>query len=139
VKRLALIVVACTGLLLVACGESDEDKAQTQVCDARAGIKEQVDELSSLTITTASVNQVQQSLKAINGDLKEIADAQGDLNPDRKTQVESATKTFTSQVKTTAQQVVGGLAAGDAKAQLQSAVDDLAGAYKKAFAPIDCS
>ncbi len=39
----------------------------------------------------------------------------------------------------TAQDVIGGLGSGNAKAQLQSAVDDLAAAYKSAFAPIDCS
>ena len=42
-------------------------------------------------------------------------------------------------MRKTAQQLIGGLATGDAKAQAQSAVDDLAAAYKKAFAPIDCS
>jgi Tfp pilus assembly protein PilP len=138
-RRLALIVVACTGLLLVGCGESDQDKAKSQVCDARADIGKQVDELTGLTITTASVSQIQQSLKAISGDLKKITDAQGNLDPDRKTQVENANKTFASQVQKTAQDVVGGLGSGDAKAQLQSAVDDLAAAYKSAFAPIDCS
>ena len=64
-ETLALIGVAIAGLLPVACGESDEDKAKSQVCDARADIQKQVDELSGLTITTASVDQVQQSLKAI--------------------------------------------------------------------------
>ena len=53
-----------------------------------------MDELNGLTITTASVDQVQQSLKAISEDVKKIADAQGNLNPDRKTQVEYATKTL---------------------------------------------
>ncbi len=138
-RRLALIVVACTGLLLVGCGESDEDKAKSQVCDARADIKTQVDDLNGLTITTASISQIQDSLKAIRDNLKKITDAQGDLAPDRKTQVENANKTFTSQVQKTAQDVIGGLGSGNAKAQLQSAVDDLAAAYKSALAPIDCS
>jgi hypothetical protein len=119
--------------------ESDEDKAKTQVCDARADIKTHVDELNSLTITTASVDQVQQNLKAIGDDVKKISDAQGNLDPDRKTQVEEANKTFASQVQKTAQQVIGGLGKGDAKAQAQSAVHDLAAAYKQAFTPIDCS
>jgi hypothetical protein len=138
-RRLALTVVALTGLLLVACGESDEDKAKSQVCDARAGIKTQVDDLRSLTITTASISQIQEGLKSITGDLKKIGDAQGDLSSERKSQVEEANKTFTSQVKTTAQQVIGGLGSGDAKTQLKSAVDDLAAGYKTAFGPIDCS
>ena len=137
-RRLALIGVAIAGFLPVACGESDEDKATSQVCDARADIQQQVDELSELTITTASVDQVQQNLKAIRDNLKDIADAQGDLAPDRKQQVETATKEFGTQVTTTAQQMVSGLAAGDAKAQVQSALDDLAASYKEALSPIDC-
>ena len=40
------------------------------------------------------MDQVQQSLKAIGDGLKDIADAQGDLAPDRKQQVETATKEF---------------------------------------------
>jgi predicted secreted acid phosphatase len=137
-RRLALIGVAIAGFLPAACGESDKDKAKSQVCDARADIQKQVDELSGLTITTASVDQVQQNLKAIGDNLKDIADAQGDLDPDRKQQVETATKEFGTQVTTIAQQVVSGLAAGDAKAQVQSALNDLAASYKQALAPIDC-
>ena len=50
-RCLALLVA---GLLLIAgaavgCGESDEEKAQTQVCDARADLKKQVDDLAGLT------------------------------------------------------------------------------------------
>ena len=138
-RRLALISVAVAGLIPLACGESDEDKAKSQVCDARAGIEKQVDTLTGLTITTASVDQIQQSLKAIGDDLKDIADAQGDLSSDRKQQVETATQEFGSQVTTTGQQVVSGLGGGDAKAQAESALADLAASYKKALAPIDCS
>ena len=137
-RRLALIGVAIAGVLPVACGESEEDKATSQVCDARADIQQQVDELSELSITTASVDQVQQNLKAIRDNLKDIADAQGDLAPDCKQQVETATKEFGTQVMTTAQQMVSGLASGDAKSQVQSALDDLAASYKQALAPIDC-
>ena len=137
-KRLALIVVAVSGLLPLACGESDEDKAKSQVCDARADIGKQVDDLAGLTISTASADQIQENLKAIDADLQDMADAQGDLSSDRKQQVETATQAFGAQVKTTAQQVVSGLAAGDAKAQVQSALDDLAASYKQALSPIDC-
>ena len=98
-----------------------------------------MDTLTGLTITTASVDQIQQSLKAIGDDLKDIADAQGDLSSDRKQQVETATQEFGSQLTTIGQQVLSGLSGGDAKAQAESALADLAASYKKALAPIDCS
>ena len=137
-RRLALISVAVAGLIPLACGESDEDKAKSQVCDARAGIEKQVDTLTGLTITTASVDQIQQSLKAIGDDLKDIADAQGDLSSDRREQVETATQEFGSQLTTIGQQVLSGLSGGDAKAQAESALADLAASYKQALSPIEC-
>ena len=97
-----------------------------------------MDTLTGLTITSASVDQIQESLKAIGDDLKDMTDAQGDSPPDRKQQVETATTTFGSQVATIAQQVLSGLSGSDAKAQAESAVDDLAASYKQALAPIDC-
>jgi hypothetical protein len=135
----ALVGLVTVGLLLGACGESDEDKAKSEVCDARADIKQQVDDLDGMTITTASADQIQQDVKAIGDDLSKIADAQANLDPDRKKQVEAANKAFASQVTGTAQQVVSGLTKSDAKAQLKSAVDDLVASYKQTFAPIDCS
>ena len=85
------------------------------------------------------MDQIQQSLKAIGDNLKDIADAQGDLSSDRKQQVETATQEFGSQLTTIGQQVLSGLSGGDAKAQVESALADLAASYKKALAPIDCS
>ena len=95
------------GLLLIAaatvgCGESDEEKAQTQVCDARADLKKQVDELAGLTAGTATVDGVEANLNAIEDDLNQIKDARGDLNEDRRQEVESATQEFTSEVEAVA-------------------------------------
>ena len=119
-------------------GASDEDKAKSQVCDARDDIQTQVNDLSGLTISSSTGDQIKDGLNAIRNDLKEIADAQSDLASDRKEQVQQAIDAFRSEVTQTAQAVVGGLAAGDAKAQVQSALDDLAASSKQAFAPVDC-
>ena len=99
--RLALSIAS---LLLVAaiavgCGESDADKAQTQVCDARADLKKQVDKLASLTPATATVDGVTGALDAIKNDLQQISDSQGDLNDERKQEVESANQKFTSELQ----------------------------------------
>ena len=123
----------------MACGESDEDKAKSQVCDARADVKTQVDDLNSLTITTASISQIQDGLKAIRDDLKKITDAAGGPGPGSEDSGRERQQDLHLAGQKTAQDVVGGLGSGDAKAQLQSAVDGLAAAYKSALAPIDCS
>jgi uncharacterized protein YjbJ (UPF0337 family) len=133
IALLLLAVLAALGL--GACGESKQDKAETTVCDARADIGKQVDQLKGLTVSTVTVDGVQKSLKAISSDLSKIKDAQGDLSDDRRQQVEEATKTFTSQVQSIAGSVGKSTSLSEAKAQLQQ----LAAAYEQSFARVDCS
>ena len=80
VKRLVLASALGLALAFAACGESDEEKAQNKICDARDDIKTQVSELQDLTITSATTDKVKSHLNAIRDDFSEIADAQGDLN-----------------------------------------------------------
>ena len=140
VLRLGLLVA---GLLLIAaiavgCGESDEEKAQTKVCDARADLKKQVDELAALTPTTATVDGVKENLNAIEDDLKEIKDAQGDLSDDRKQEVESATQEFGSEVESIASDLQSDLSISGAESKLKAAGQELESSYQNAFAQIDC-
>ena len=140
VLRLGALVA---GLLLIAvtavgCGESDEEKAQAKVCDARADLKKQVDELAALTPTTSTADGVEENLKAIENDLKEITDAQGDLSDDRKQEVESATQEFGSEVKAVASGLQSDLSISGAKSKLQASVQQLGSSYQKAFAQINC-
>jgi Tfp pilus assembly protein PilP len=135
----SLLLVLIAALALGACGESKEDKAKSTVCDARADIGKQVDKLKGLTITTASASAAQKSLKAINSDLSKITDAQGDLSDDRRQQVETANKAFTSQLQSIAASLGSSTSLSDAKSQLSSALQQLATAYKTSFARVDCS
>jgi Tfp pilus assembly protein PilP len=128
-----------SALILSACGESAEEKAQNTVCSARADIKKQVDELKGLTATTVSLDGVQANLKAIRKNLEKIRGAQGDLKGDRKQQAKTATEAFATQVKGVGKQVVAGLTASEGKQQIKTALDGLAAGYKSALGPIDCS
>jgi hypothetical protein len=125
-------------LALGACGESDEEKAQNTVCDAKADIGEQVDELKAVTPATITGDDVTQNLDAIKTDLKNIEAAQGELTSDRRSEVEAATNAFTSSVQGIASDLGGSLSASDAKAGVVTALDQLAASYQKAFAPVDC-
>lgn len=133
VLLLLLVAVAAAG-----CGESDEEKAQNQVCDARDDIKTQIDELSNLTLSTATVDGVEKSLDAIQGDLQSIADAQGDLNDERKQQVESANKQFTSQLESIANGLTSDLSLSGAEQKLKDAIQQLASSYRETFAKVGC-
>jgi hypothetical protein len=128
-----------SAVLVAACGESEEEKAQNEVCDARADIERRVDELADLTITTASIEQVTNNLEAIRDDLGTIAAEQGDLEPERQQEVEAAGSRFRSQLEDTARDVVSGATSGEeAGARAGAALDDLADAFRDAYAPVDC-
>jgi valyl-tRNA synthetase len=139
-RSIALASLAVVAALAVgACGESKEDKAHKAVCSARADIGKQVNQLESLTISTATADDVQQSVKAINSDLSKIKDAQGDLSDERRQQVQAANKTFTSQVQSILSSLGKSTSLSDASSRLTSATQELATAYQQSFARIDCS
>ena len=135
----SVLAVVMLVFALGACGESDEEKAQNEVCDAKADIAQQVDELTSLNSTTVTADGVTSSLDAIKDDLNDISDAQSDLSSDRRSEAEAATKAFTSSVQETASQLGSSLSAADAKAQILTAIDQLAASYQTAFAPLNCN
>jgi Zn-dependent oligopeptidase len=137
-RAVALALTLILGACQAACGESDEEKAQNQVCDARDKIRSEVDKLENLTLTTATVDQVKSSLDAIREHLGEISDAQGQLDNTRKQQVEQANQTFKSQVNRLADDLGQSTSLEDAAKQLESDFGDLAAVYKESFAPIDC-
>jgi hypothetical protein len=123
---------------LGACGESDEEKAQKTVCNARDDIAQQVNELKAVTPATVTGDDVRQNLDQIETDLKNIEAAQGDLSSDRRSEAEAATKEFSSSVQETASQLGSSLSASNAKEQVVSALNQLAASYQKAFAPLNC-
>jgi valyl-tRNA synthetase len=141
-NRLALVLLLPVLALTVAvsgCGSSKSDKAKKQVCDASADIQKQVKSLQGLTLSTATTSQVKDSLNAISSDLSKITDAQGDLNDERKKQVQSANQQFTSEVKSVVSNLGTNLSLSNAQAQLTKAFQQLASAYQKTFAQVDCS
>jgi hypothetical protein len=135
------VAVAMLMLALGACGDSSQDKAetaQTTVCDGRANIGKEVDQLTSLTPATVTTDAVTESLGAIKNDLKDMAGAQSDLSSDRRSELQAANKAFTSSVQDIAGQVLTSLSASDAKTALVAALQQLKTSYKTAFASLDC-
>jgi hypothetical protein len=121
-------------------GQADQqDKAQQQVCSARAAIQTEITTLQGLPVTAASIVPATQSLKKIQTSLQTVVDAQDKLSPERKQQVQTATKSFTGEVEAAAGDIASKSASGDAKDAVRAAADNLAASYKKAFAPVDCS
>src|SRR5690349_18318558 len=139
VKRSTIVMLVSAAIALAACGQSQQDKAKTQVCDARADVQKQVEQLSGLTLSTATVDGVTANLQAIKKDLGKIADAQSKLSGDRRQAVETANQEFADKVRATVQNVGRSLSVADAKTQLKDATTQLASTYKQTLGRIDCS
>jgi chromosome segregation ATPase len=138
-RRTTAILAGLLAALLVACGESEEEKAQDRVCDARADIEKRVDDLAGLTITTASIEDVTNNLQAIRDDLETIAAERDDLAPEQQDAVDQAAKRFQTELETAAKEVVSGAASGEeAGARIGAALDDLARSFREAYGPVDC-
>jgi Tfp pilus assembly protein PilP len=138
-RKAVVILASLLAALPVACGESEEEKAQDRVCDARADIEKRVDNLADLTITSASIDKVTNNLKAIRDDLETIAAERDDLAPEQRDAVEQAAKSFQTELETAAKDVVSGAASGEeAGARIGSALDDLAKSFREAYGPVDC-
>ena len=101
-------------------------------------LQKQVDELSNLTLANATVDGITSNLNAIQDDLEMIANAQGDLNDERRQEVESANQEFSSQVQSIAGDLGSSLSLSGAGEQLQSALNQLANSYQQTFAKVDC-
>jgi hypothetical protein len=139
--RLGSIVLALLMLMatVTGCGASAEEKAQDNVCAARDDIRKQVEDLGTLTASTATVQGVQEKLSAIQNDLKTISDARADLSADRKQQVEAANQQFSQQLTAIVAGLGSDLSLSGAGQQLKAAAQQLVDSYQQTFAKIDCS
>jgi uncharacterized protein HemX len=138
VRHVLLLSALGLGLAFAACGQSDEEKAKADVCDARDDIQANVKELQGLTLGTATTDKVRSSLNAIKDDLAKIADAQGQLSEGQKQQIQKANEAFKSKVKAVGEDLGQSVSIEDAAKQLKSDLAELATTYQQSFAPIDC-
>jgi Tfp pilus assembly protein PilP len=130
--------VLLSTVALAGCGESAEAKAKAQVCDARADISKQIDKLTALSLSTAALTEATTGVEAIGTDLKKIKDAQSDLQPGRRAQVEKATETFQKQLSSIVSGITSGLSLSNAGTHLKTATSELVASYGQTLAPISC-
>jgi hypothetical protein len=136
--RLASFIAIALVAVVAGCGESKSDKAMADVCATRDDISKQVDQLKGMTLSTATSNQIKDSLQAIRDDLSKISDARGDLSDDRRQQIDAANTKFTSSVRATLLDLGKTVSVEDASTQLKNAFQRLAATYKDTFGAIDC-
>ncbi len=137
--RFTILASLLAALALAACGQSQAEKASDQVCDARDDIGQQVEELQGLTLTTATTDELSESLKEIRSDLERITDATGDLSDERREDVEAANKAFTSKMTQIGQDLGSSLSIENAATQAKAALGQLADSYRTTFGQLECS
>jgi hypothetical protein len=138
-KSLGIVALLLCSLLLVACGESSQEKAKAEVCGARSDISKQLNTLTGLTLSTISPSTVKTGVESIANDLTKIKNAQGKLAPARREQVQAASHTFEMQLSSILTGITSNLSLSNAETQFKSAVSQLATSYKQTLAPISCS
>lgn len=138
-KSLVVIGLLVGALVLASCGESSQEKAKAQVCEARADISKQVKTLSGLTLSLTALSEAKTGLEAIAKDLTKIKDAQPNLEPARKEQVQAATHTFEAQVSSILSELTSKPSLSKLETQLKSSLTQLASGYEKALTPLNCS
>jgi hypothetical protein len=140
VRKTSAIIASLLGVLALAgCGESSAEKAKAQVCTARSDISKQVKTLSELAISTELLTQAKDGLEAIGSDLTKIKDAQPNLEPARKQQIETATHTFETEVTSIITGFVSNPSLSNVEKQLKSSLNQYAKSFEKVLAPISCS
>jgi long-subunit fatty acid transport protein len=137
-RTLIVTAIALVAASLPACGESSEETATAKLCDARAGIAEEVDQLKAITVTTATSSKISASLQSIRDDLSTIAEARGDLSEDRRAQVDKANDTFAATVTDLAGTLLKTTSLEQGRAELETALAGLATSYRDSLGRIDC-
>ena len=133
-----LAVSVATALAASGCGESDEEKAEARVCDARAGIESELKSLGALTPATITSDAVSKSLESIRTDLKAIGEARADVSADSRKELQAANTAFVATFRQIGENVLRSQSAEDAKTQLTAAADTLAATYRGSLATFDC-
>jgi Tfp pilus assembly protein PilP len=142
IKALAIFVVLFSATALVACGESAEEKAKAEVCDARNEINSQIAKLQSLTLSTNTANEAKASFEAIGNSLRKIKNAASKLAPSRREQVEAGLKKLEGEASKIASEVSSNLTVANLEAALtkfKSALGTFGASFKQALAPVGCS
>lgn len=135
----AAAAVMLSALALGACGESAQEKASAQVCGARNDISKQISALTGLGLSANLPSQVKTGVEAIANDITKIKDAQGNLEPSRRRQVQTATHSFEARLSSILTGLTSNLSLSNAEAQFKSALNELTSSYRQTLEPVNCS
>lgn len=65
-----IAVISCTGLGLIGCGESAQEKATAQVCSSTKEIRAQLSKLSNLSLSTKAPEEIKDAATVMKKKLR---------------------------------------------------------------------
>jgi hypothetical protein len=140
-RSASIIVIVLATVAATGCGgsgQSEADKAKSQVCDASSDIKAQITTLTNLPLSTSSVDTAKTSLQKIDTDLKTISDATPKVADDLRSELEAANATFTTEVQQATEAITSAQSLSGAATAVAAAGSTLQASYEKAFANVSC-
>ena len=136
------LIAILAALSLAACdsaGESQDNKALSTICDARADIHDQIDTLKGIRTGETNGDEAQKAVLDIKGDISSITTAADDLSGDKREDMQNANQEFKQSVGKSLQQLSRGNVSGaQASSQIGNATDDLESSYKETLENVDC-
>lgn len=137
IRRSAVLLCVLTTPLLAACGESEQQKAEHDVCTAKTEVAAGVENLAGQTLDTLSIAELEADAKKVKTGLQKLTDAQGKLSEPRRAQLEQATSSLSSDLQELKDSLKS-LSAAEVKAKLSAAAQRLLDGYTQALAPVKC-
>jgi hypothetical protein len=133
------VLVALAALALASCGgKSDAEQAQEDACGAVTDIGKQVKQLRNYTVLTVTSDKVKANVNAIKADLKTIKGALPDLESSLKSQLKTASETFSNELSRVASGLGRSISLQSAAIQVNKAGVQLQQSYNAAFASVSC-
>lgn len=148
VRAFALAVTILPATVgLAACGESAEEKATAQVCSSTKAIQAEISKLSSLTISSKALEEIQAAASTMQQEAGKIKESAANLPAASKAPVESAQNTLKTELAALATGVVSAAKSGESPEAvlkqsgpaIKAAVGGLATSYKAAYEALKCS
>jgi hypothetical protein len=145
-RPLAIVAVSLTSFVLLACGESSEEKAAKQVCSAVTEINTQLKRLETLPITLNFPTEAKSSVEAIDKSINKIKEAEPKLEAARREEIDAADKAFETELAKITADVVSATKSSNletalkaAQPEVKASLTKVTNAYKKAFEALKCS
>jgi len=133
------VLVALAALAFASCGgKSDAEQAQEDACGAVTDIGKQVKQLRNYTVLTVTSDKVKANVNAIKADLKTIKGALPDLESSLKSQLKTASETFSNELSRVASGLGRSISLQSAAIQVNKAGVQLQQSYNQAFASVSC-